>query len=125
MRPFMDSALSILTVISTLRFDEPLFLRVRTRACLYNVHRPQASASHSKPYLSRSAMRHNYDSSGLFGPTPAPAVDVLLEWGGQQSRVRALIDTGASVTGVAWAQEASLAKNRRPGDDWRRCRSEG
>jgi predicted aspartyl protease len=53
-------------------------------------------------------MRHDYDSSGLFGPAPAPAVDVLLEWGGRQSRVRALVDTGASVTGIAWAEYKRL-----------------
>ena len=43
-------------------------------------------------------MRHPYDRSGSFGPTPALAVDVAFEWNGRHRTVRALIDTGASGT---------------------------
>lgn len=53
-------------------------------------------------------MRRAYDFSGLFGPVPAPVVEVVLEWGGRSSRVKALVDTGASVTGVAWAEYKKL-----------------
>lgn len=43
-------------------------------------------------------MQHPYDSSGRFGPTPAPAVDIGLEWKGRRTSRRALVDTGASGT---------------------------
>lgn len=43
-------------------------------------------------------MQHPYDQTGSFGPTPAPAVDVVLEWNGRHRTVRALVDTGASAT---------------------------
>lgn len=53
-------------------------------------------------------MRTPYDSSGAFGRTPAPAADVILEWNGRSSMVRALIDTGASITAIPRAEYVAL-----------------
>ncbi len=41
---------------------------------------------------------HPHDQTGAYGATPAPAVDVVIQWKGRRRTVRALIDTGASVT---------------------------
>jgi predicted aspartyl protease len=44
----------------------------------------------------------------MYGSTPAPAVDVILEWGGRRRMVRALIDTGASGTLLRLAEYVDL-----------------
>lgn len=53
-------------------------------------------------------MAYAYDSSGRFGGTPAPVVEVILEWNGRRSPVRALVDTGASVTAIPRAEYRRL-----------------